>query len=1519
MRLFTLLLLMISTAAFSQPANDDCVNAISLTPSSNTACTTTAGTNVDVVSADYDGCAEFEKRNVWYKFTATSSTHIVQLTLNTMTQGIVDVYGGSCGSFVNINAQCSFGQSGPTINRVLSGLTPGTEYFIAVSTREQSEEGTFSICVTTPTPPANDDCSNSVSLAVNPSNVPVNKTAGTTQFATQSLPGCSGTADDDVWYSFTATQTSHRIFLQAPVQQGSLINAVAQVFSGSCGSLTPVQCINNFNATVSQSQLAVGLTPGQTYFLRVYSSNAPGSGAGSFTIAITSLPQNDNCSGAVNVTPPATGTNACSSSVAGSTFDATQSTPDCFGGNATSNDTWFKFTATQEVHEIKVFGFGSNSVRFEVLQGACAGLTNLFCGLPDFSGDTALTKIGGLTTGQEYYVRVYSGNSGGIEGLFNVCITSPLFPANDACNNAVVLTPSADSTINFINGSLVGSTNVQLSGASCNTVGKDVWYRFTATSIQHVIALQEITDFSSLTIEAFSGTCNTRVHLRCSFLNDSLFGLGNLVVGDTYLVRINSNSVFSPETFRIAVFTPQPLANDECSGALPLTVSTDGSCVLTGGINLGATQSATDACGLSSQGNIRDVWYHFTASSASQRIGLTRGTANGLYFQLYSGSCGSLTSLGCSQQLQSSLLGASVDRRYDGLTPGDTYYIRVFSRDPDPEGTFDICVRQVVIPANNDCSTPTVLLPQSSFAYGSFTSASTFDATQSSQPTQCSIGQDDDVWFQFTATASRMKLYLDNRTIGITRMAVYSGDCAALTLVRCQTGTDRDNSVVLPNLTVGTVYLVRVYSSSTSGGQGRFGIMLTTDVAAQPNDDCNNATLLVPSTNTSCTETSGSTVDALASGNTSCVNGNEVWYRFVATAASHRVNVQGFVDAPVVTVFNGSCAALTALPSSCAFGSLQVSVTVSGLTVGTTYFIKMLPNSTGGFAQANFSICVTTPQAPANDACAAATVLSVLPDASDVVLPLQTNHLATAIDPPNLNQGPDVWYSFTAPVEPVVIEVNAPSKEVYLELFSGDCGSLTAIEDNSEGSGADTKYFNVMNPQGLVAGEVYRVRVSSNVGTAGPTQFTIKVYKALSAKLNTAIDTTCLGSNLVQNPSFERDFAFPTIFTFNVNPGQEIIPGWRVPSRGTADFLNARNAPGSSVEVPFNSCFGSQSARTGKAYAGFFAYTAGGTREYLENALLQPMLPGQRYLVSMNVNLADYSNIAVDNLGMALRTSSTAQFTSSNLSFTPQVVSADGVFLTNKEGWVNISAVITADQAYTHLLIGNFKNNAATDTVRVADPSGGLGGGSFGGCGIPGGEAYYLVDDVVVSEISGGAGCGVLPLQWLGFNGWRKENVVQLNWRTANEQNTSHFDVERSADGARFTSIATKQAANRSGEHSYDLIDQSPLKGWNYYRLKQVDQNGRFVYSSVVRVRFDEGAGIQLYPQPVTSTLQAVCDGMGEKITIQIFDASGKLCNQQRRQNRGTLSLDVSSLGSGVYWMLVSDGVTQQKASFLKQ
>jgi uncharacterized repeat protein (TIGR01451 family) len=155
---------------------------------------------------------------------------------------------------------------------------------------------------------SNDNCINAIPVTVNTGTTCSSVTTATTTGASQSVAGCSGTADDDVWFSFVATNNFHTISATG-IGSPALANPVIEVFN-SCGG-TSLRC-SNTASTPTETATVYELTIGATYYYRVY-SNANGSGQGNFTTCVTTPAQETPANVAtgksfINITRPGGGT-----------------------------------------------------------------------------------------------------------------------------------------------------------------------------------------------------------------------------------------------------------------------------------------------------------------------------------------------------------------------------------------------------------------------------------------------------------------------------------------------------------------------------------------------------------------------------------------------------------------------------------------------------------------------------------------------------------------------------------------------------------------------------------------------------------------------------------------------------------------------------------------------------------------------------------------------------------------------------------------------------------------------------------------------------------------------------------------------------------------------------------------------------------------------------------------------------------------------------------------------------------
>jgi Secretion system C-terminal sorting domain len=172
-----------------------------------------------------------------------------------------------------------------------------------------------------------------------------------------------------------------------------------------------------------------------------------------------------------------------------------------------------------------------------------------------------------------------------------------------------------------------------------------------------------------------------------------------------------------------------------------------------------------------------------------------------------------------------------------------------------------------------------------------------------------------------------------------------------------------------------------------------------------------------------------------------------------------------------------------------------------------------------------------------------------------------------------------------------------------------------------------------------------------------------------------------------------------------------------------------------------------------------------------------------------------------------------------------------------------------------------------------------------------------------------------LPVTLLSFSGSLSGNDVLLKWITSSEQNSSHFIVERSVDGGSYTTIGNVTAAgNSSVQQQYNYTDADIATGIVYYRLKQVDIDGQYKYSPVIRIRLVGGPDVVIAPNPVTSQLQL--NSLQTGTVIRIVDAAGRLV--YNGQWNGT-AIPVSHWAKGMYTLQVQAEGSMINRKFIKQ
>jgi hypothetical protein len=191
---------------------------------------------------------------------------------------------------------------------------------------------------------------------------------------------------------------------------------------------------------------------------------------------------------------------------------------------------------------------------------------------------------------------------------------------------------------------------------------------------------------------------------------------------------------------------------------------------------------------------------------------------------------------------------------------------------------------------------------------------------------------------------------------------------------------------------------------------------------------------------------------------------------------------------------------------------------------------------------------------------------------------------------------------------------------------------------------------------------------------------------------------------------------------------------------------------------------------------------------------------------------------------------------------------------------------------------------------------------------------YFKVDAACLTIIESS-----LPVKLIGFKAANSEGSVKLLWSTASELNASSFEIEQSVTGASWQTVGEVAARGESSSVvTYDYLHQNPAAGTNLYRLKMIDSDNSFAYSSVVSVKVDGNADITLYPNPATDYI-TVTSSIGAVAYVKIFNHNGVLVKEVAAG--GVNKIELGELKSGSYIVKISEisGVVTTRRIIVKK
>ena len=324
--------------------------------------------------------------------------------------------------------------------------------------------------------PSNDNVVGVISLTVNSSpctsNCGItysskNATASTTNVGGGTMVTCSGTEDDDVWFSFVANGPTKITLIPSPSY-----NLAYQVLDNTG---TVVACKNTAAVALTEDTTLSGLTATSTYYVRVWDAGTGSAGSGEFAICISDVvspPANDDPAGAITLTPSLTCTSTSSILPASLSATATTGVATCSAGTpgTPDDDQWFKFTTPSDSgvrFNIRVVGVSTYNPVVQLFKGTPSTGNSVTCVNASGNGGTETITSNTLSPSTDYYIRVYHSGSGAANGNFSICIIADT-PACVTPTSPINMTNVVTTTASLTWTRVVSATSYEIYAGTSN-------------------------------------------------------------------------------------------------------------------------------------------------------------------------------------------------------------------------------------------------------------------------------------------------------------------------------------------------------------------------------------------------------------------------------------------------------------------------------------------------------------------------------------------------------------------------------------------------------------------------------------------------------------------------------------------------------------------------------------------------------------------------------------------------------------------------------------------------------------------------------------------------------------------------------------------------------------------------------------------------------------------------------------------------------------------------------------------
>ncbi len=183
----------------------------------------------------------------------------------------------------------------------------------------------------------------------------------------------------------------------------------------------------------------------------------------------------------------------------------------------------------------------------------------------------------------------------------------------------------------------------------------------------------------------------------------------------------------------------------------------------------------------------------------------------------------------------------------------------------------------------------------------------------------------------------------------------------------------------------------------------------------------------------------------------------------------------------------------------------------------------------------------------------------------------------------------------------------------------------------------------------------------------------------------------------------------------------------------------------------------------------------------------------------------------------------------------------------------------------------------------------------------------YITTDVNVASFSPftlgtKSPFNLLPLNLVNFSGTYHSGQVDLTWLTRQERGVARYELEKSTDGSYFATIASMAAANHTALQTYRGIDKNPQEGWNYYRLKVIDNQQHSFYTAAIKV-WVGSAPITIGPNPANNFLKILAP-ISSNYNLAIVNSTGQVVKRVTNA-LGPITVDIKFLNQGMYFVYI--------------